>query len=1227
MNMYYYAPAFPAAHKKPRLICLRRFMRYRVLTFGVSGGQLMSAPTSKSKLSSKIIALVLSLMMILTAMPLSFIASADNGSGVLTLPSISDVHYVADFNRGNYNDSYMSWAHANNKHAKQMDSLLDSALAAVEEHAKKNGMKYLLLAGDLSANGELANHEALAKRLEQFEKDTGIQVIVTNGNHDINNSDASTFMNGKEETTMKTTPELFKQTYKNLGWDIAYHTFRPSTGKAGMLSYSVKLDGGYRLIVMDAGKYSKDNTENKKDEHETGGNITDELMNWILAECADAKASGETVIGMTHWDLSPQSYFQGYVLQGFVMDNWEQVSDKLADAGMHWVFTGHSHCSDISSTYSDGGEAIYSIMTCSLVEFPHTFRETTFTKSGNSVKADFNVYDADCVKPITDSDGKTYAVPYRESASLNNQYYDLDLAQYITNIIMRLINEKVVPGIKEDGSLIDYIQKSFNLDLQSKLNDLIGGGITIAGIAVFNGKNIMNLVKDISSQLEKNYLKDTTKLRDIIYNAITALLNEPISEETSNKFASKYGFGSGNKAGTLGDAAKNVLVYMYEGNEDISDDAFMLDVLAQCDDGSLTDKLIDMILKDLLHGVIMDELLSNIEINLETVLGLDKSSTLGGYFDYAISGILGLLGSDKSAMGIINMLLKKGIVKQYGYSVDEIIENLRSTYIDPPRKRSIGWSLKNIIGSMVTDDVPQANGDNNVSYTYSGPVAVLATSENMRKPSEVTVTFGTDAKTTANINWYTKYSVKGTDIEIYAKGKSEPVFSGKNYVDDGIDAQKITAETTRTFPGVDVGVFGIFDHALTTQRHTVKLSGLKAGATYYYRVGDASLGWWSETGTISTADGSDTVTFIHTADPQASSPDEYQDWYSTLELASRAADYDFILNTGDIVDHGNNLKQWQWALDGKASETIMNTFFAPASGNHEGYGQNATVTNFYIDNAPEQDTTTGVYYSFDYNNIHVAVLNTNDLNDKDALTDTQIDWLKKDMNSSSAQWKFVSIHKGVYTNGTHYHDDDVTAIRGQLKTLMPELKIDIVFQGHDHVYLRTNALNNNEIASSGYTGTSIYNDEAYKTMEDPTGTVYVISGTAGSKHYPDLGDGESGKEFPTAEKIYKTEKSMFSKITVDGDTLYFDAYTSDGTAVKNVDSFAIKKSQPQYLKGDVNLDGKVTAEDARLALRHSAKLENLTGLSFKAGDLNADGNITAGEARTILRVAAKLEKF
>lgn len=61
--------------------------------------------------------------------------------------------------------------------------------------------------------------------------------------------------------------------------------------------------------------------------------------------------------------------------------------------------------------------------------------------------------------------------------------------------------------------------------------------------------------------------------------------------------------------------------------------------------------------------------------------------------------------------------------------------------------------------------------------------------------------------------------------------------------------------------------------------------------------------------------------------------------------------------------------------------------------------------------------------------------------------------------------------------------------------------------------------------------------------------------------------------------------------------------------------------------GDVNFDGKVTAADARLALRAAAKLETLTSDAFFAADANLDKKITAADARKILRVAAKLDKF
>ena len=68
---------------------------------------------------------------------------------------------------------------------------------------------------------------------------------------------------------------------------------------------------------------------------------------------------------------------------------------------------------------------------------------------------------------------------------------------------------------------------------------------------------------------------------------------------------------------------------------------------------------------------------------------------------------------------------------------------------------------------------------------------------------------------------------------------------------------------------------------------------------------------------------------------------------------------------------------------------------------------------------------------------------------------------------------------------------------------------------------------------------------------------------------------------------------------------------------------------PQYLLGDVNQDGRVTAADARLALRRAVGLETYAegSVQFLAADVNFDGKITASDARKILRAAVGLEKL
>ncbi len=61
--------------------------------------------------------------------------------------------------------------------------------------------------------------------------------------------------------------------------------------------------------------------------------------------------------------------------------------------------------------------------------------------------------------------------------------------------------------------------------------------------------------------------------------------------------------------------------------------------------------------------------------------------------------------------------------------------------------------------------------------------------------------------------------------------------------------------------------------------------------------------------------------------------------------------------------------------------------------------------------------------------------------------------------------------------------------------------------------------------------------------------------------------------------------------------------------------------------GDIDSNGAATAADARLALRYSALLEELSDFAVLSADVDADGKVTAADARLILRVSSKLEVF
>lgn len=1112
------------------------------------------------KHSKKLIALLLSVLLLVAMFPFSTFAAEEDKT--IELSVISDTHYYPEEYMGPQdNEAWLAHCIASGKHYSEVPGLLESALESVKQRndAKKangeKGLEYILLPGDLTRDGELEGHKALAARLEQFQIDTGIKVFVIPGNHDINNQNAQDYASGPAKKVASATPEDFKNIYKNLGYDASlyedYRAFMPASGKkAGMLSYSLKLADGYRLIAMDSCKYSSDSTKSGENVQETGGSFSAELMQWILDECAKAKANGETIVGMVHHSIVAHHKYQALVLQDFPIDQWELVSEQLADTGMHFVFTGHSHANDISYGVSDIGEGIYDIQTSALSSFPNDYRQVKFTTdTKGKVIFDVESIEADEVKKIESVYGEVFDQPYIKR-SFNFSYANGDAAKTISGMINSYV-KGFLNDIAANGGLNAFLKQQ-NVDVMDLIGGLVGGfGEIKDGKLNIMGSDIdiQGTINSLFSQVENRYIKDTDKTISIIDGVIKKLANIPLSDVPFTQLLEEYGIGNAAKGGTFGDVIIACAYNSFYGDENIyrpSDpDAFLQDVIKNLESGKSA-QLIFNTLIDVLFSDIVDELLPNITLSIKTVF--PNGGTVANL-------VKGLLGKETATLQeVLKIVLDMGLLGQATSLKDLLQKEYLDKYMTESQTKALGYLFSDAIQSFSVDTDPQDKGDRNATYVYDGPVEIKPTAENYQIPSNIAVTYGKDTATSRNFNWYTKSTVTGTDIQIIPYAEN-PNF--ENTAEVSYQQTNSSTQVQESYPGLDLMIIQLFDYTKYLTRHQIEVTGLKANEKYSYRIGDAELGWWSEAGVIKTADNSDEVAFLHLTDPQSQNPDQFAAWGNTIDVAKNTVpDAKFILGTGDFVDSGSNAAQWQWMFN--ASDNLRSLPMMPATGNHELSGDNAIDKNFNITNAPQQDRTSGIYYSFDYNNVHIMVLNTNDMTD-DGLSAQQLEWLKKDAAESKAQWKVVAMHKALYSNGSHYKDNDIIALREQLGTLMPELGIDLVLQGHDHVYLRTDSLKGNQIVD--YAADSIkFSDYTYATKVNQEGSVYVISGCAGVKTYQQIDAALTDEYFPRAEVTKAIDAPTFSAVRIVGDTLYFDAYTiSNGDTAERIDSFALSK--------------------------------------------------------------------
>lgn len=1136
------------------------------------------------KAKIKVISAIMALIMVMTAVPFAVFAS-DSDIQVATL---SDIHYYADALKGNRTEDYQATVSGSTTTFDLTSACLDTALVTMSKELKKADNPILVIPGDLTYQGEYQSNVEIAGKLEKWEKETGIDVLVINGNHDINNAKSYTYENDVKEPHPTTTQEQFREIYKNLGYDIAYHTYTPPEGKQqGGLSYSVRFNG-YRFILLDTNIYSADCTEDGTDEHETAQAISDDLMEWALKECADAKKCGEEIIGVTHGSLIDHiGSYQGKILKAFINDQWEDRATQLAEAGWHFNFCGHQHLADVATYVTDSGETMIECETPPAGTYPCGMYITEFKAGGNGkLTATYNYHDIDEAQPVV-LYGEEQPQPFKNIA-FGKAYGNGDVTTLAMNIIKYNLGS-IFTGIGEAGGILEYLEQE-GIDLEAILTDAFAG-LSVGPVEIFTAKNIMYLADDLCDQLYETYLTDVDVLYDLMERIINKVRDIQISEVPCTKFIDTLGFGDASRGGNMGDLVLSFLAYMYGGNEDFSDDAFMKDCFYQMsEDTVFAETLFNELLDIILYDLLLDELLANMELNVDAAFPIGRVGfVLGKIVDALLTVIL---GGDKSLTNIVSFVFDLGVLPWD--SLEATKEELLGEYLTESQYQAIGIEFATVIGAFIDDKNPKPQGDMNVTYEYNGKVEPEVTAGNYRAPSLITVTYGEDSSSSFNISWYTKDSVKGTDIELVAYSKN-PEFTGTPTVSANIEC--ITEEgVVRETPAIDFGLIGIMPYEQIMTRHVVKLTNLEPGTRYCYRIGDAERGWWSDVGVLETADNSREVNFLHVTDTQAQNERQFNVWADLLRTARETTDFDFLLSTGDQVDMGSNFKLWTYFAN-TASDTLMSTPFMPAAGNHEAMsGSEFALDNaFILSNVPEQDTTEGVYYSFDYNNAHFAILNSNNLNEDEGLSDDQIEWLKADMNASDAEWKFAAIHKAPYSNGSHYDDDDVVAIREQLSSLMPELGIDIVFQGHDHVYLRTDAMVNNKVVESEET-TLTFEGREYTAKLDPTGPIYTITGCAGVKYYLTKDNALTDELFPRAEAIVDSVLPAFASIKIQGNTLYFDAYNVDGDEAVRIDNFAIVKTD---LEEFVPVEGKY--DDDRFEVDYKVAKDTLVSDMVETG--------------------------
>lgn len=199
----------------------------------------------------------------------------------------------------------------------------------------------LIISGDMTLNGAKASHEDFVRLISPLQ-DSGVNILVIPGNHDMDKEYAINYKDTGAEKAEALSFEEFNTLYAHFGPENAVSRDEQT------FSYAVQAGKTLRIIMLDTNSYG-------------AGTIKKPTLDWLEQQLEDAKAAGDKVITVSHQNLYAHNRLLSF---GYELYNSDALLALLEQYGVLCHLSGHIHSQSIKSGL------VPEIVTSSLVVSP-----------------------------------------------------------------------------------------------------------------------------------------------------------------------------------------------------------------------------------------------------------------------------------------------------------------------------------------------------------------------------------------------------------------------------------------------------------------------------------------------------------------------------------------------------------------------------------------------------------------------------------------------------------------------------------------------------------------------------------------------------------------------------------------------------------------------------------------------------------------------------------------